>query len=151
VGGWFWGMYPVEFYLSNRRLEEWMIYRLLLSGFLFTCSFIFMSAGVLAEHMLSLVYQRKRARFWSSLASILFSSRQLVVAAILAFVAAALLVWPGIVEYVRTAHVTLHWSRPLAAVFLLQLGLLALIHAVMQTVIGLWKGQLESSTTPHRR
>ena len=53
-----------------------------------------------------------------------------------------LLVWPGLVEYVRTSHVTLHWSRPLVAVFLLQVALLALFHAVMQRIVGLWKGQL---------
>src|SRR5207253_7681267 len=50
VIGWLWGVYPLEFYLQNRRLEEWMIYRLLFCGFLFTTSFILTSAGVLAEH-----------------------------------------------------------------------------------------------------
>src|SRR5206468_1316302 len=81
----------------------------------FTCAFVLMSAGVLAEHMLSLVYRRQRETFWGRILESLFSHRNLYASAALAIVAAVLLVWPGLVEYVRTSHVTLHWSRPLDA------------------------------------
>jgi hypothetical protein len=142
--GWFWVAYPVEFYLGNRRLEEWMIYRLLLCGFVFTTAFILVSAGVLVENMLSLVYRRKRETFWGTLTASLFSGGKLYVAAALCVMAALLLVRPGLVEYAQSGHVTLHWSRPLVAVFLLQISLLSVIHGVMQKVINLWKGQLQA-------
>jgi glycosyltransferase involved in cell wall biosynthesis len=144
--GWFWGMYPVEFYLRNHRLEEWMIYRLLLCGFLFTSAYLLLSAGVLAEHMLSLVYRRRRETFWARTWRVLLSSRFLWGYAAVAFIAALLLVWPGLVQYARTGHVTLHWSRVMAAVFLLQTAVMSMVHAVTQKVVGLWKGQLESSS-----
>jgi glycosyltransferase involved in cell wall biosynthesis len=148
--GVFWGAYPVEFYARNRRLEEWMIYRLLLCGFLFTCSFVLLTAGVLTESMLTLVYKRKRQSFWGRTAEMLFSRTNLYAIAVAAFAAALGLVWSGLAEYVRTSHVTLHWSRPLVAVFLLQIGLLALVHAVMQKVVGLWQSQLRVSAEIER-
>lgn len=148
--GWFWGLYPVEFYLRNRRLEEFMIYRLLLCGFLFTSSFILVSAGVLSEHMLSLVYRRKRASFWSQLSALLFSRRNLWLYAGASALAALALVWPGLVEYARTAHVTLHWSRVMVAVFLLQTGVLAIVHAVTHEVVNLWRGQLDYAVARDR-
>ena len=75
----------------------------------------------------------------------MFSAPNLVVSAIGAALLALLLVRPGLMEYVQTGHVTLHWSRPLVAVFLLQIALLALIHSVIQKVVGLWKAQLGES------
>ena len=148
--GWLWGLYPVEFYLRNRRLEEWMIYRLLLCGFLFTSSFIFVSAGVLADHMLSLVYRRRRASFWSQTSALLFSRRNLWLYAGLSTAISIVLVWSGLVEYARTAHVSLHWSRVMAAVFLLQTAVLAVVHAVTHEVVNLWRGQLDFSSTGER-
>ena len=99
------GMYPIEFYLRNHRLEEWMIYRLLLCGFLLS-----------------------RKRSW--------------VVAAASVTAAVALVWPALRQYVETGHITVHWSRPLAAVFLLQVALVAVIHTVMRQFVDLWKGQL---------
>jgi hypothetical protein len=120
-----------------------MIYRLLLCGFLFTGAFIFVSAGVLAERMLSLVYQRQRETFWSRLLAVLFARRKLWAYAAVTAVAALALVWAGLVQYATTGHVTLHWSRVMVAVFLLQTALLAVVHAVTQEVVSLWKGQLD--------
>jgi glycosyltransferase involved in cell wall biosynthesis len=144
AGGMFWGMYPVEFYARNHRLEEWMIYRLLMSGFLVTCSFVLVSAGGLVEQMLSLVYRRPREAFWVRVSSTVLSRRHLYGFGAFAFASALLVVRPGLIEYVRTAHVSMHWSRAIVGVGLLQLALLAMIHSVMQRVIGLWKGQLTS-------
>lgn len=143
VIGWAWGLYPIEFYLRNRRLEETMIYRLLLCGFLFTSAFVFVSAGVLAEHVLSLVYRRQRASFWAQSSALLFSRRNLWLYAVGASLASLALVWSGLSEYARTAHVTLHWSRVMMAVFLLQTAVLAIVHAVTHEVVNLWRGQLE--------
>ena len=143
MGAWFWGSYPLEFYVQHRRLEEWMIYRLLLSTFLFTASFAIAFAGVLAAQILSLVYRRHHERFWVRLSASMLSTRNLVAGAVLASLAAVALVWPGLVEYAVTGHVSLHWSRPMAGVFLLQLSLLAGIHAVLQKVVGLWKSEIE--------
>jgi glycosyltransferase involved in cell wall biosynthesis len=141
LAGLLWGLYPAEFYWRNRRLEEWMIYRLLLGGFLVTCSCLFLSAGTLADQILSLVYNRRES-FLGRLMQYSLSRRHLVTLAALAALVAGVLVWPGLTEYLRTGHVTIHWSRPLAALFLLQWAVLAVVDAVLQKVVILWKDEI---------
>jgi glycosyltransferase involved in cell wall biosynthesis len=141
-----WSVYPVEFYWTNRRLEEWMMYRLLLGGLLFSCAFTLISASVLGDQVLSLVYRRRHATFLSHLYDrFLIAGRAWLLAGV-AVVAAVALVWPGLLEYGQTGHVTLHWSRPVAAVFLLQVAVVAFVLGVMRKVVDLWKGQLLQRT-----
>ena len=142
VAGALMGMYPIEFYLRNQRLEEWMIYRLLLCGFLFTSAFGLLSASVLSAQILSLVYRRQRLSFLSRLCDRLLSRKRSWLVAAAGVTAAVALVWPALGQYVETGHITVHWSRPLAAVFLLQVALVAVIHTVMRQFVDLWKGQL---------
>jgi len=156
LAGLLWGLYPAEFYWRNGRLEEWMIYRLLLCGLLFTCTSTLVLAGVLADRVLSLVHHRTKVSFLNSVFDRLLTPARLWTVAAAAALVALVLVWPGLVEYVRTGHVTLHWSRPVAAVFLLQFAVFAVVHAVLEKVVELWKGQLlyaasrESGSNPLR-
>lgn len=143
--GMFWGSYPLEFYLTNRRLEEWMIYRLLLCGFLLTCAFTLLSAGVLADRVLSLVYRRPHQTFVCRLFERLLNGSRLVLGAAVFATMAVVLVWPGLVEYVQTGGVTLHWSRAASAMFLLQLSVFAIVNAVLQKVVDLWKYQMAAA------
>jgi hypothetical protein len=142
LAGVLWSSYPVELYLRSRRLEEWMIYRLLLCGFLFTAAFTLMCSGVLADRVLSLVYRRRQVSFLGALFDRLLDGPRLMILAALAVVVAVALVWPGLVEYATTGHVTMHWSRSLLAVSLLQIALVAAVYRVLQKVIELWSGQL---------
>jgi hypothetical protein len=119
-----------------------MIYRLLLCGFLTTCAFTFLSAGVLADRILSLVYRRRQDTFFCALFDRLLTGRRLILTAIGTAAAAMALVAPGLIDYARTGQVWLHWSRAIAAVFLLQLAMFSIIHAVLQKVVELWRGQL---------
>jgi hypothetical protein len=112
-----------------------MIYRLLLCGFLLTCAFTLLTAGVLADRVLSLVYRRRQQTFVSELFDRLLNGPRLLVGAGLFAAVAMVLVRPGLVEYVQTRHVTLHWSRAVTAVFLLQLAVFATVNTVLQKVI----------------
>jgi glycosyltransferase involved in cell wall biosynthesis len=150
LSGVLWSSYPVEFYLRFQRLEEWMIYRLLLAGFLFDAAFCLICAGVLADRVLSLVYHRRETSFVGALLQRLLDRSQLVYLAALCIGAAVILVWPGLVEYARTGHVTMHWSRPLVAVSLLQIALFSCVYSVLQKIVELWSGQI-SHDTRHRR
>jgi glycosyltransferase involved in cell wall biosynthesis len=138
-----WGMYPLEFYVRNQRLEEWMIYRVLLCVFLGTCSFVFTGAGALSEQILALFYPRRWRTFAGQLTEALFSPRVLSVFAIAAAIASVALVWPGLQDYLSTGHTTLHWSRAIVAANLLQLAVLAVVLVVLQRVVSLWREQLE--------
>ena len=141
--GVFFGSYPLEFYLANRRLEEWMAYRLLLCGFLFTCAFTLLSAGVLSDRVLSLVHRRRQETFVCTLFDRLLNGWRLLFAAAASAALSGVLLWPALAGYVQTGQVNLHWTRAASAVFLLQLSVVAIAHAVLQKVVGLWRDQLE--------
>jgi len=145
------GSYPVEFYVRNHRLEEWMIYRLLLCGLLLTSSATLIGAGLLSDQILSLVYRRRTRSFLHGLLSRLASPTQMLWAAGVATAVSVALVWPGLVEYAQSGHVSLHWSRPVAAVFLLQCALFATIYVSLQKVIDLWKEQLQYGSRESQR
>jgi hypothetical protein len=134
-------VYPVEFYVMNRRLVEWMIYRLLLCGLLFTSAFGMLCAAVLSDEILSLVH-RRRSSFLGHMLERLLSGRFTWSIAAIAVAVGIALVWPALTEYVATGHVTVHWSRPVVAVFLVQIALVAVVHSVLRRVVDLWKAQL---------
>jgi glycosyltransferase involved in cell wall biosynthesis len=136
-----WSIYPVQFFVRNRALEEWMIYRLLLCGFLFDSAFGLLCAGALGERVLSLVYQR-RSSVLVALTNRLLHRSRLAYAGALSAVVAAALAWPGLVQYAQTGHVTIHWSRPVAAVFLLQISVSAVMYCVLQKIVDLWQEQV---------
>src|SRR5262249_52336904 len=124
-------------------LEEWMIYRVLLSGLLLVCSFGLLVAGVLSEHILSLVYRRQRKTYFGQVLDRVCSPRLLTGAATVSLLVAIVLVWPGLMEYVSTGQTSLHWSRAIVAVFLLQGALIAGVMAILQQVVKLWRQQLD--------
>jgi glycosyltransferase involved in cell wall biosynthesis len=136
-----WGLYPLEFYVMNRRLEEWMIYRLLLCGLLLTSAFGMLCATVLSNEIMSLVHMR-RSSFVAHVLERVLSRRFSWAIAAIAVVVAVALVWPALSQYAAAGRVTVHWSRPVVAVFLAQIALVAVVHAVLRKVIDLWKTQL---------
>jgi glycosyltransferase involved in cell wall biosynthesis len=136
------GLMPVEYYLSHRSLEEWMIYRLVTCLFLGLIGFMLLSATALAFHMAQLSPRRRVAEaFWPSLAAQLFEGKALVTVVFVATVASLVLLWPGIAEFVTTGHISLHWSRLMVGTFGLLLVVHALITNVMIRILSLWRYQ----------
>ena len=148
----FLGSYPLEFYLMNRRLEEWMYFRLLVCGFLVTCGFTLLSAGVLADRVLSLVYRRPDESFVCGLFDRLLNGWRLLGAGVVSAAVGFMLVWPSVAHYLQTGSMELHWTRAAASVFLLQLSVVACANAVLQKIVGLWKEQIvQRSDLTHSR
>lgn len=141
-----WGLYPVEYYLRNRSLEEWMIYRVLLCGFLLTSSFVLLSAAGFADRFLTLMRYRRNPSFVSSIIAHFTAPVSLAAITVLGGTFSMVLVAPGLLEYLRTGHVTLHWSRVVSAVFLLQMALASVINLILQYVVGLWGIELRKGS-----
>jgi glycosyltransferase involved in cell wall biosynthesis len=136
------GMMPLEYYLSNRSLQEWMIYRLVVCLFLGLIGFMLLGATALAHRMADLGPGRRgNAAFWPSVVAKLFEGKALATIVVAATVASIVLLWPGIVEFVTTAHVSLHWSRLMVGTFGLLLVVHALITNVLIRILALWKYQ----------
>ena len=140
-----WAMYPTEFYFREGRLEEEMIYRILLGSFLLTCSFGFAACGVLANQVRCLVHERASVRFFEAAMDYLFAPAKLCVLALAGTIVSISLVWPGLVEYIGSRQTSLHWSRAIVAVFLMEIAVGAAVTALLQWVIRLWRVEVRSA------
>lgn len=132
--------YPVEFYVQFGRLEEWMIYR-------FVVCYLLGSFGVTLLLSTALIYQMSHfgprrteaTPFWPFFIARVFRGAVLAVILILFLALAAFLLWPGIVEYAVTGHISLHWSRLLAGAFNLSLAFQTAVFALLLEVLSMWK------------
>ncbi|EDL58229.1 glycosyltransferase family 2 protein [Gimesia maris] len=131
--------YPTEFYFQNHRLEEWMIYRFVVCQFLGSIGMALLLASALSTRMACMSSRREDfVGFWSSNISSLFTGKPLVViAGFLTFLGLGFL-WPGIVEFISTGKITLHWSRVIAGAFTLFSVLQISIFVVLMKVVEIW-------------
>jgi hypothetical protein len=110
------GLGPSLFWIRHARLEEWMIYRLLLASLLATGVALLVLTAVVAERIAATVHGRPAAATGvTGLAARVLTQRVRRVGGLVLLVAAVVLVWPGLAEYATTGHVTMHWSRALLA------------------------------------
>ena len=146
------GLMPVEHYLRNRSLEEWMIYRLTTCSFFGLIGFMLLSSAALAQHMTELGPRRREgADFWPSLSARLFEGKALATLVVAVTAISLVLLWPGLFEFATTGHVSLHWSRLLAGTFGLLLVTEALITNVLIRVLSLWRYQRMDADVRRRR
>ena len=133
---------PVEFYLTNRRLEEWMIYRFVVCYVLTSFALLLLLATALVNRMALLSQRRPEAvTFWPSFVSSLLDGPLLYATLLGLLASAAFLLWPGIVEYATTRRVSLHWSRLLAGALSLSCAVQVGVFALLLGIISVWKSQ----------
>ena len=145
-------VYPAEYYMQNRALLDWMIYRFAACSLLGSVGFLLLCAAVLAHRMATLGPRRRGGdTFWVPLVAQLFSGKSLAVFLAVVVAASLFFLWPGIVEYVTTLRVHLHWSRLLAGSFGLLLAFQAAITGVLLRVIAVWQEKREFDQWADRR
>jgi hypothetical protein len=89
-----------------------MNYRVLAAFLLGTATAILASAAVVAEQIAAIAHGRAVARSGvTGFVGGFFGRRAALASSALLFAVAVAVCWPGIVEYVTTAHVQMHWSR----------------------------------------
>ncbi|MDZ7620402.1 MAG: glycosyltransferase family 2 protein [Patescibacteria group bacterium] len=137
---------PAEFYFQHRRLEEWMIYRFVVSYLLGTFGLMLLLATALTYQMASLGPRRKSANaFWPSVIAAVMRGPVVVGLLIGFLLLSAGFLWPGMCEYATTGGVTLHWSRLLAGAFSLSCALQTAVFALLLKVLLVWKCQRHES------
>jgi Glycosyltransferases involved in cell wall biogenesis len=137
-------VYPTEFYVQNRRLEEWMIYRFLACFLLCSVGVLLLSGSALANQMATLgQYRRQQEGFWAGISGRIFKGKFLAILTISVVTISTLLVWQGIVQYLTTGHVEIHWSRVVVAAFGILLASQLLVTGVLLRVLAIWKAQGE--------
>ena len=118
------GAEPSLYWLRHRELLEWMIYRVLAALLCGTGAALFASAAVVAEQIASIAHGRPVARRGiTGFASRLVNRRTGVALAAVLVTAATAVSAPGIVEYVTTGKVYMHWSRVMLSSLLVVIAL----------------------------
>jgi glycosyltransferase involved in cell wall biosynthesis len=134
--------YPTAYYIQHRRLEEWMIYRFVVCYVLGSFGLLLVLATALIGGLGQFGPRRSASTtYWLALPTKLLRGRMLVLLVFGLFLLSAIFLWPGIVQYASTGHITLHWSRLLAGSFTLSLALQSVVFAVLIEVVALWKRQ----------
>jgi glycosyltransferase involved in cell wall biosynthesis len=148
------GLGPAWFYVNHARLEEWMIYRILVSALILTCTFLVVCAAALAERIAASAHGRPPLSGGAIgvLLRALQPAPRRAAMAVLAVLAIAI-VWPGIVEYATTLHVQMHWSRAVLASLLVVFVAMLSITAFLMNMIDLIHAQqaLERPIEPPTR
>ena len=123
------GTYPALFYLRHARLEEWVIYRVLMSSLLATLAGLIVCTAVVADRIAAVAHGRWASTLAPTWLHALFAPRYRGLLQCLLIGSAILVVRPGLLEYVQTAHVQMHWSRAV-------LGSLLVVASAMLGVTG---------------
>ena len=132
---------PVTYWLVHGELREPMIYRVMLASLLATLTGIVVCSALVSERVAALVHRRPFTTIGMTGRIGRLLSRRVRRAAIPGLVALAVVVsWPGIVQYLSTGQVAMHWSRAM-------LSSLLLVGAVMLGVTSFLLHMLELIAT----
>jgi glycosyltransferase involved in cell wall biosynthesis len=140
---------PVTFYLRFHRLEEWMIYRVLLGVLLTSAAAIVAGTAIVSDRIAAVAHGRAPtpSRLLRPVAA-LFEARARVPVIAAAVAVAVAVVWPGILQYAETGHVDMHWSRAVLAALLLGLATTYVATAFLLDLLGLIETQRRSVAAP---
>ncbi len=131
--------FPVEHYLRNASLEEWMIHRFIACLILSYAGFTTFAAIGISHRLASLGPLRKPTdSFYASVAAKLFSPIPLLIWSSLCTLISLYLIRDGLYEYITKRTVALHWSRLIVAAYLMSIVFQGFITSILLGVINMW-------------
>ncbi len=140
-------LYPILYYVEHRRVQEWMIYRFLVSQVLGTIAALMLGASYLTAKIVKIARPVGEAR------SRLLTSRLFWLIPGVCFLAGGALVLASFLELLRTGETYEHWSRFVAMSFFWSIGSIFAVTRIMDYVLDLLADQLayEQQTGRRRR
>jgi glycosyltransferase involved in cell wall biosynthesis len=148
--------HPTWVYVQHRYVEDWMIYRFLLSGMFTTIAVLLLGATYIIEQLIAVsradFQQRleRRSHWWTRV-----DERLILLFGLALGVLGVYLAWPAVVSYVRTQHVSVHWSRVVTAMFCeilaAQAGSTLLLNQIVRGVVRQQAGWLPVLRGEERR
>jgi glycosyltransferase involved in cell wall biosynthesis len=147
-----WMMRPVLYYLEHQRVQEWMIYRFLVSHVLGTIAGLLLCASYLTAKIVKIA-RPVGERSQDDIRSRLLTSRLFWLVPGVCFLAGGALVLASFLELLRTGETYEHWSRFVAMSFFWSIGSIFAVTRVMDYVLDLLVAQLayEQQTARRRR
>lgn len=148
--GFAYGLWPLVYYASNGRIEEWMIYRLVAVAVALTSGVALVAVGVLAQQVMHLIHDDfSPPRRFRRLLYLLFGKRFAFGGLALAL-AGVLLNIRSVAQYVTTGEVTVHWIYVLTGGLLVTLGLEFAAFALLARALGTLSARREFLVTGGR-
>jgi glycosyltransferase involved in cell wall biosynthesis len=125
-------VHPVEVYLRERRLDEWMIYRLITVLMCYLVASVLLTASVLSERFVAVIRGRRRVPgFVFGLAQQFITPKALMITGAVLLAVAALMNYEAARQYLATRQIAVHWSRVLVGGFLVSAAIHLAVTAVM--------------------
>jgi hypothetical protein len=134
-----WMMRPILYYAEHHRVQEWMIYRFLVSQVLGTIAALFLCASYLTAKIVRVALP---AREQDRVPAPLSRSRLLWLVPAGCFLVGGALVLASFLELVRTGETYEHWSRFVAMSFFWSIGSIFAVTLVIDYVLDLLAAQL---------
>jgi hypothetical protein len=132
---------PTAYYLEHRSVQEWMIYRFVVSHLAGTLAGLLLCASYLTDRIVAMALNRRG----TTRAERLFSGRVVWVVPPVLLLVGGLLVLPSFFELVRTGSTYEHWSRFIAMSFCWVLAAIIGVTKVIEYVLDLLGAQLAST------
>jgi glycosyltransferase involved in cell wall biosynthesis len=140
---------PALFYLQNHRVEEWMIYRFIVSHLLASSGLLAVCAAHVSRKVVGVAVLPDRGdRPVHTLLSRLFASVWFWLAPLALAALGVALVVPSLLELAQTGATYEHWSRFIAMSFFLSSAFTLVVARVMDHSVNLIAGKLDYARRP---
>jgi glycosyltransferase involved in cell wall biosynthesis len=133
---------PTAHYVKYRTVEEWMIYRFVVSHLAGTLAALLLCASYLTGRMVAIALTRGRR----NLLDWFFASWMVWAVPPILLIVGGVLVLPSFLELVRTGATYEHWSRFIAMSFCWVVASIVAVTGVIDYVLGLLGTQLAYNT-----
>jgi hypothetical protein len=123
---------PVLYYLQNRAVAEWMIYRFVVSSLAGTTACLLFCTSYLSTRILGITLRVKpEDRKSQRPLAAFFSSRYFWLAPSVLIITGGALVLPSILERVTTGATYEHWSRYIAMSFFFSTAVILIVERIL--------------------
>jgi glycosyltransferase involved in cell wall biosynthesis len=141
---------PILYFLNNKVLEEWMIYRMITISTLTTSGIILLIIGRVIQTLSDIANSQTRnsESIIRKSSNFLFIRYGLVLSALFAMVGLIIL-WDGIQSYFHSGQVFIHWSRVLLGAQAITLSIVSFASGGVSIGLRYLKDKLSFNITKH--
>jgi len=142
--GFFYGLYPIVYYMRFTLVPDYMIYRLITVMICIVTSFTLFTLGIISDEVTDLIHKDvKRKRLFKPLIYGLLSQRKLMLFGIVSILSGIALNYKTILEYVTTGLIYVPWVYVVTGAFLVLIGCQTLALGVLRRILGLLRESKE--------
>jgi hypothetical protein len=134
---------PAIYYLQHRVLEEWMIYRFIVSQIFAISACLSLCASYLTGRIVDLTLADEAFESRHSRTVRFFQSRAFWLIPVLLLVTGTALVCRGFLQLITTGHVTEHWSRFVVMSFCFSAATILAITRAVEYILELLRERLQ--------